>query len=56
VDHEGETLGSLVSEAIGLYRAFGYQDCSPFGDYKDDPLSLFMTKSLRPLTKIDSEF
>ena len=41
---------------VGLYRAFGYQDCSPFGDYKDDPLSLFMTKSLRPLRKIDSEF
>jgi putative acetyltransferase len=48
--------GIKQSEAIGLYRAFGYQDCSPFGDYKDDPLSLFMTKSLRPLTKIDSEF
>ena len=33
-------------EAIGLYRASGYQECPPFGDYKDDPLSLFMTKNL----------
>ena len=41
-------------EAIGLYRASGYQDCPPFGDYNDDPLSLFMTKIL-PLPKLDSE-
>ncbi len=40
--------GIKQSEAIGLYRASGYQDCPPFGDYKDDPLSLFMTKSLLP--------
>ena len=43
--------GIKQSEAIGLYRACGYQDCPPFGDYKDDPLSLFMTKSLQPLSK-----
>ena len=40
--------GIKQPEAIGLYRASGYQDCPPFGDYKDDPLSLFMTKSLLP--------
>jgi putative acetyltransferase len=40
--------GIKQPEAIGLYRASGYQDCPPFGDYKDDPLSLFMTKSLPP--------
>ncbi|MGJ4930579.1 GNAT family N-acetyltransferase [Bradyrhizobium sp. HKCCYLS2038] len=34
--------------AIGLYRASGYRDCPPFGDYKADPLSLFMTKHLEP--------
>lgn len=38
--------GIKQPEAIGLYRASGYQDCPPFGDYKDDPLSLFMTKRL----------
>jgi putative acetyltransferase len=40
--------GIKQSEAIGPYRACGYQDCPPFGDYKDDPLSLFMTKNLAP--------
>ena len=38
--------GIKETEAIGLYRASGYQDCPPFGDYKDDPLSIFMTKRL----------
>jgi putative acetyltransferase len=45
--------GIKQSEAIGLYRACGYQDCPPFGDYKADPLSLFMTKSLRPRSKAE---
>ena len=40
--------GIRQPEAIGLYRASGYQDCPPFGAYCDDPLSLFMTKRLRP--------
>jgi putative acetyltransferase len=49
--HRGITRISLEtgikeSEAIELYRSSGYQDCPPFADYKDDPLSLFMTKSL----------
>jgi putative acetyltransferase len=49
--HRGITRISLETgikqpEAIGLYRACGYQHCPPFGDYQDDPLSLFMTKSL----------
>jgi putative acetyltransferase len=43
--------GIKQPEAIGLYRASGYQDCPPFGDYKADPLSLFMTKSLLPWSK-----
>ena len=43
--------GIRQSEAIALYRASGYQDCPPFGDYKADPLSLFMTKSLLPWSK-----
>ncbi|MBA4286238.1 MAG: GNAT family N-acetyltransferase [Xanthomonadaceae bacterium] len=33
-------------EAIGLYRALGYRDRPPFGDYLPDPLSLFMEKRL----------
>ena len=33
-------------EAIGLYRALGYIDCSPFGEYQADPLSIFMELKL----------
>lgn len=32
--------------ALSFYRKLGYQDCSPFGEYKPDPLSVFMTKDL----------
>ncbi|MBR0893651.1 GNAT family N-acetyltransferase [Bradyrhizobium tropiciagri] len=38
--------GIRQPEAIVLYRAAGYQECPPFGDYAPDPLSLFMTKRL----------
>jgi putative acetyltransferase len=33
-------------EAIGLYRSAGYSEIPPFGDYKPDPLSIFMEKRL----------
>jgi len=33
-------------DAINLYRRAGYEDCPPFGPYKADPLSLFMTKEI----------
>ena len=32
--------------ARNMYAKFGYQECSPFGDYAEDPNSTFMTKSL----------
>ena len=32
--------------AIGLYEGFGFSRCAPFGDYRPDPLSLFMEKRL----------
>lgn len=35
-------------EALGLYRAAGYLETAPFGGYRHDPLSTFMTKSLAP--------
>lgn len=31
-----------------LYRAAGFQECGPFGDYVPDPHSLFMTLDLTP--------
>ena len=33
-------------EALGLYRSAGYVERAAFGDYRPDPLSVFMEKSL----------
>jgi putative acetyltransferase len=38
--------GISQPEALGLYRALGYMERGPFGDYKLDPLSVFMEKTL----------
>jgi putative acetyltransferase len=38
--------GPLQKQALKLYAACGYQPCGPFGDYRDDPMSVFMQKSL----------
>jgi ribosomal protein S18 acetylase RimI-like enzyme len=35
-------------EAIGLYERMGFYRIPPFGDYREDPLSLFYEKSLVP--------
>lgn len=32
--------------AVRLYRRFGFEVCPPFGAYKPDPNSLFMTRPL----------
>ena len=49
------SLGSLWLEtgsaeafrpAIGLYSSAGFERCGPFGDYLDDPFSVFMTRRL----------
>ena len=38
--------GIHQQEAITLYERMGFCRIGPFGDYKDDPLSLFYEKSL----------
>ncbi|MDE1994140.1 MAG: GNAT family N-acetyltransferase [Rhizobiaceae bacterium] len=38
--------GIYQPEAIGLYHKLGYVDIDAFGEYKPDPLSLFMEKKL----------
>jgi len=38
--------GIHQAEALALYRSAGYRDCPPFGEYKTDPLSLFLEKRL----------
>ena len=38
--------GPCQPEALGLYERCGFERCGPFGDYVDDPLSVFMRKRL----------
>ena len=38
--------GDTLHQAHSLYRAHGYKDCGPFGEYEESPASLFMTKTL----------
>lgn len=38
--------GPYQPEALALYDATGYARRGPFGDYTDDPLSIFMQKSI----------
>ena len=39
-------MGGLQPEALGLYRSAGFVEIGPFGDYRADPLSIFMEKSV----------
>ena len=38
--------GVRQPEAVALYERAGYERCGPFGSYADDPLSVFMVKTL----------
>jgi len=38
--------GPYQPEALALYSSVGYEQRGPFGDYKDDPLSVFMQKHI----------
>ncbi len=38
--------GVKQAAAIELYRRTGYVEIGPFGDYREDPLSIFMEKQL----------
>ena len=38
--------GIAQPEALRLYERAGFMRCAPFGDYHDDPLSVFMDKPL----------
>ena len=38
--------GPFQLEALGLYASLGYERRGPYGDYTDDPLSVFMEKAL----------
>ena len=38
--------GVSQPEAIALYERFGFRHRGPFGNYEEDPLSIFMQKTL----------
>jgi len=38
--------GSAFEPAHALYRKFGFVYCGPFGEYREDPFSRFMTLKL----------
>jgi putative acetyltransferase len=38
--------GIYQTEAMGLYERFGFQRRPPFGEYKDDPMSVYYEKSI----------
>lgn len=40
--------GPFQPEALGLYESCGYERRGPFGEYSNDPLSVFMQKRLYP--------
>ncbi|ARS52534.1 GNAT family N-acetyltransferase [Kushneria konosiri] len=37
---------AVFAPARSLYARFGFETCPPFGDYREAPYSVFMTKSL----------
>lgn len=36
--------GAAFDPAHALYRQFGFTECGPFGDYKEDPFSRFFSR------------
>ena len=40
--------GSVLPEAVALYRSAGYRDIAPFGYYAQAPLSIYLGKPLGP--------
>jgi putative acetyltransferase len=38
--------GLHLEAAVGLYRSFGFDECEPWGDYIDSPMSYCMSKRL----------
>lgn len=47
--------GPYQPEALGLYAKSGYERCAPFGNYTNDPLSVFMQKRLDTTSSISKE-
>lgn len=37
---------AAFAPARAMYARFGFEPCAPFGDYTEDPYSMFMTRAL----------
>ena len=50
-EHQVNTLrletGIYQTDAIRLYERYGFERRGPFGEYKDDPLSIYFEKKLK---------
>lgn len=46
--------GYRQSEAIAMYERLGYMRCGPFGNYPDDPNSVFMSKNVSTEDRSDT--
>ncbi|HEY6805650.1 MAG TPA: GNAT family N-acetyltransferase [Pyrinomonadaceae bacterium] len=40
--------GIYQKDAIGLYESYGFQRRGPFGEYKEDPMSIYFEKQIGP--------
>jgi len=38
--------GEAFKPALALYQRSGFEFCDPFADYRSDPFSVFMTKTM----------
>jgi putative acetyltransferase len=46
--------GPKQPEALGFYESRGFVRRPPFGDYRDDPLSVFMHKPIAAVAMADA--
>lgn len=52
VSLETGTMKAFIP-AQTLYKQFGFTECQPFSDYQEDPFSMFLTKRIESLNKLD---
>ena len=52
--HARLETGPFQPQALSFYTRSGYQTCGRYGDYRDDPLSVFMAKPLDMAAGVES--
>lgn len=46
VEVAADSTDAVEVEAIGLYERFGFRRRAPFGEYVEDPLSVYFEKNI----------